>query len=409
MIKKLRFKFISVAMFSLFLVLAIIMTTINILNYIELVSEADSTLSVLVENRGTFPKIQHPFDREYTDPRHKSPELPYESRYFSVLLGENGEIVSVDTGKIAAIDTDKAIEYAKKVWSIGGEKGFADDYRYVSSKEDVRTRVIFLDCGRPLENFRSTFLICIIVSLLGMFAVLVLVILLSGRIVKPVSESYEKQKQFITDAGHEIKTPITIIDADTMVLEMELGDNEWVQDIRLQARRLATLTNDLIFLSRMEEEQNRTQMIELPFSDIVSETAQSFSLLAKTQNKTFVLDIQPMLSLCGDEKGLRQLISILLDNALKYSTENGYISVMLKKQGRAICLEVSNTAENILRENLEHLFDRFYRVDKSRNSQTGGYGIGLSIAKAVVTTHKGKITASYSDNSLFTISINLPI
>lgn len=150
-------------------------------------------------------------------------------------------------------------------------------------------------------------------------------------------------------------------------------------------------------------------MIELPFSDIVSETAQSFALLAKTQNKTFTSDIQPMLSLCGDEKGLRQLVSILLDNALKYSAENGYISVTLKKQGRTICLEVSNTAENISKENLEHLFDRFYRVDKSRNSQTGGYGIGLSIAKAVVTTHKGKITASYSVNNLFTISVNLPI
>ena len=221
-------------------------------------------------------------------------------------------------------------------------------------------------------------------------------------------ESYEKQKRFITDAGHEIKTPITIIDADAEVLEMDLPGNEWLQDIRFQTKRLASLTNDLIFLSRMDEEHTQLQTIDFPLSDLVSETAQSFQSLAKTQKKEFVTDIEPLLTMNGDEKSLRQLVSILLDNALKYSPENGSITLSLHKAGKMIHLTVTNTVESLAKENLAYLFDRFYRTDQSRNSQTGGYGLGLSIAKAVVTAHKGKITATASDSSSLTLDVLLP-
>lgn len=239
-------------------------------------------------------------------------------------------------------------------------------------------------------------------------AVLFLLIFLSGRIVKPFSENYEKQKRFITDAGHELKTPLTIIDADAEVLEMDIGENEWLRDIQTQTKRLAQLTNSLILLSRMEE-QPRTEKIEFPISDLVEETVETFQALAKTRNKNLSANIQPMLSMSGDEKAVRQLITILLDNAIKYANDGGRIEITLKKQKNMIYLSAFNTVESISKENIMHLFDRFYRVDQSRNSQTGGYGLGLSIAAAIVNAHKGKITASTEDEKSLLITAAFPV
>lgn len=236
-----------------------------------------------------------------------------------------------------------------------------------------------------------------------------MLLILSKRIVRPVAESYEKQKQFITDAGHELKTPMTIISADADLAEMECGENQWISDIRRQAQRLTDLTNDLIYLSRMEEEQPKLQRIDFPLSDVTEEMAQSFQALAKSQEKEFTLHIQPMISFTGDEKAIRQLLSILLDNALKYSPAGGQLKLVLEKQGRSIVLLVSNTsAQPIEQDKLPHLFDRFYRTDQSRSSQTGGYGLGLSIARSIVLAHKGKIRAESGDGRTLTIMIYLP-
>ena len=240
--------------------------------------------------------------------------------------------------------------------------------------------------------------------------VLGLMILLSKHIVKPFSENYEKQKRFITDAGHEIKTPITIINADTEVLEMDTGPNEWIDDIRIQTERLSHLTRDLIYLAKMEEGENQTPMIEFPLSEVVSETAASFQSLARTGVKQFTTRIEPMLSFYGSEENIRKLLSILLDNAVKYSNENGSIQLMLERKGRYIQLVVTNTTnETLNKEQLLHLFDRFYRMDASRNSETGGYGIGLSIAQAVVQMHKGKISVIAVDDTTIQFTVLLPV
>ncbi len=409
MIKKLRIQLIAASMFSLFLVLAIVIGAASILNYRTVVTDADNILAILAANGGVFPGMGAPPDDHRGGPRYLSPELPYESRFFSVLLSEDGAVIFVDTGKIAAVDTATAMEYAASVLSDGHEQGFVQDYRYtVQTTSENGFRIIFLDCGRGLASFQSTLLTSGLVAALGLMAVFILILLLSKRIVKPVAESYEKQKRFITDAGHEIKTPLSIISADADVLGMELGENEWLQDIQQQIKRLSELTNDLVFLSRMEEEQNQFHMIDFPLSDVVRETAQSFQVLSKVQNKVFTSSIQPHLSLRGDEKSLRQLISILLDNALKYADAEGRIVLTLEKLGRSVQLSVFNTADSISRAQLELMFDRFYRTDQSRNSQTGGYGIGLSIAKAVVSAHKGKITASTQDEKSLVITVTLP-
>lgn len=414
MIRKLRIKLILASMFSLMLVLGIILCAAGILNYRQIVVDADSILTILKKNDGTFlmddrPKNAPIFsDEPSRAERPFSAELPYESRYFSVFFSADGNVISVNTGKIAAVDSTAAVEYARAVVDDGDERGFVEDYRYTVYTVGDETHVIFLDYGREMSSFRTFLFTSAGVSTAGLLAVMMLLIFLSGRIVKPFMENYEKQKQFITDAGHELKTPLTIIDADAEVLEMDIGENEWLGDIRIQTKRLARLTNSLIQLSRMEE-QPRTEKIEFPLSDVVEETAETFQSLAKTQNKNLSSRIEPMLSMRGDENAIRQLITILLDNAVKYSDDGGRIELTLEKKKNSIQLSVFNTAEYISRDDLPNLFDRFYRADQSRNSKTGGYGLGLSIAAAVAAAHKGKIQASTQDGKSLLIVVSFPV
>ena len=338
-------------------------------------------------------------------------EMPYESRFFTVTVNDAGDVLSVDTGKIAAVDMADAVEYAQEALESGKERGFIDDYRWRKADTEDGALLLFLDCGRNLDTFRSFLLTSLAVSALGLLAVFLLILAFSGRVVRPVAESYEKQKRFITDAGHEIKTPLAIIEADADVLEMELdGESEWLSDIRLQTRRLTDLTNDLVYLSRMEERADGAPFVDFPLSDIVDETAQSFHSRAMQKRQTFTGEIERNLTLHGDEKAIRQLVSILLDNAVKYAPEDGVIRLKLARQGKNAALSVWNTtATPIPRESLDKLFDRFYRTDPSRSSETGGHGIGLSIAKAVVGAHRGKITAETDDGQSLRITALLPL
>lgn len=408
MIRRLRIKLILAAGISLFIVLTVIMGCAAIFNFQSVVSEADQTLALLSENNGSFPSMQRPQKNAPGPPRQMSPELPYESRYFSVLLDQEGDIISTNVGKIAAVDASEAAVYAQTVLEGGRERGFLDHYRYLVYTTERETHIIFLDCGRSLGNFRTFLLTSIAMSAAGLFAVLLLLVFLSRHIVKPFSDNYEKQKRFITDAGHELKTPLTIIDADAEVLEMDYGENEWLRDIQLQTKRLAELTNSLILLARMEEEHPKTELVDFPLSDMVEETLDGFQALARTRGRRLDSSIQPMLSFCGDEKALRRLVTILLDNAIKYANDGGRISLQLEQKKNTIYLRVFNTAESVPRDALNHLFDRFYRMDQSRNSQTGGYGLGLSIAAAIVNLHKGKISASTQDEHSLLITVALP-
>lgn len=415
MIGKLRIKLIIASMVSLLTVLLVIMTAINLLNYSKIVSDADSTLTLLAENDGAFPgggRIQPPPDEDFAPHApHLSPEFPYETRYFFAVLDADGTVASVNTGKIAAVDTSEAIEYAQCVWQQGKTQGFLGSYRFLRSETTAgQTLILFLDCRRSLDTARTLLLSCLGVSIVGSLLVLLLLIFLSGRIVRPFRISYEKQKQFITDAGHELKTPLTIINADAELLAMDIGENEWLTDIQHQTSRLANLTGDLILLSRMEEAQPQLQLLELPLSDLVEETALPFQAVARTQGKTLDCHIEPLVSLCGEEKSLRKLVSILLDNAVKYAAPHSTITCTLDRYKGAPRLTVRNPVEgNVTREQTARLFDRFYRTDQSRNSQTGGYGLGLSIAAAIVSAHKGRITASAAnDGAALVITVTFP-
>ncbi len=410
MIQKLKTKFIFLSMTALFVLLTVIIVGMNIINYNSVIDEADSILDVLSQNRGVFPDFELNLNGRPNDrlPPELSPETPYESRYFSVSYNEMGDIVNVDVSKVSAIGRDSAIKLAGEVKD---NQGFVGEYRYIVSDDFNGTRITFLDCGRKLDAFNNFLLSSIVMSIIGYAIVFVVIFILSGRIIKPIAESYEKQKQFITDAGHEIKTPLTIINANADILEMELQEpNESLIDIKEQTKRLKTLTEDLVMLSRMEETEQRIPKIEFPISEVVTETANSFKKSAVNEGKNFTCNIEPMLTLNGNDKAIRQLVSILLDNALKYSETDGTISITLTRQNRFVVLSVYNTvAGSIDPKQLKYVFDRFYRTDASRNSETGGHGIGLSIAKAIVIAHDGKIKATTNDEKSFVITATFPI
>ncbi len=406
MIRRLRMKLVGATILSLLVVLCIVLTAANLLNYHELISDADLTLAILAENQGTFPDSYEEWEqRDFLD----SPEFSYETRFFYAVLDANGNVTSTFTSQIAAIDDDTASDYAKIVWNKGKESGFYESYRYLVYSSASGNYVFFMDCSRTLTNARRLVFISTWVAAGGLAAVFVLLIFVSNKIVAPFAESYAKQKRFITDAGHELKTPLAVITADTEVLEMDIGENEWLTDIRHQTSHLTELTNDLVVLSRMEERDASAQLERFSLSALAEEVLESFRMMASAQNKSLECSIEPDLHMSGDEKAIRRLISILLDNAMKYSEENGTIRLTLRRQRHQLRLSVYNTMPVIKRENLSHLFDRFYRADESHNSQTGGYGLGLSIAASTVNTHRGKITASTEDEKSLLITAIFPV
>ncbi len=409
MIKRLKRKFIILAMTALFVLLAVIVSGMNILNYNSVIQESDTILDILSKNKGDFPEMVGPPGNNM--PQGMSPEVQYESRYFSVFINSSGELMRAEIDKIASVDVETAIDYANQVLEDGSTSGFIGEYRYIVNNEFNGARITFLDCGRKLNAFYRFLYTSIGMSLVGLIVVYIVLVIVGGRIIKPIAISYEKQKQFITDAGHELKTPLTIINANVDILEMEIGEeNECLIDIKQQSDRLKSLTENLVMLARMEEQESSIQKIEFPISEIVEDMAHAFNNLALQQKKKLEWDIQPLLSLNGNEKSISQLVSILLDNSLKYSIEGGEIKLKLKKQGKEIRLSVENeTLENIGDEQLKYVFDRFYRTDASRNSETGGHGIGLSVAKAIVSSHDGKINATMKNGNTFVITATFPV
>ena len=424
MIGRLRKKFIAAAIVAVFLVLLVLIGSINVLSYRSLVTDADGTLQILAENKGSFPRqmfreqdrpseMQAPPNGENSGPfnerRGGSGELAYQSRFFTAWFSADGSLSHVNLDNLASLTEEEASALAESVYAAGREKGFAEEYRYRRAACDGETLLVFLNCQRELATFREFLYASIGISLGGTLAVFLLLLLFSGRIVRPIAESYEKQKRFITDAGHELKTPITIIRADADVLASDLdGENEWIADIRKQTGRLAELTADLIFLSKMEEENPALQMQELSLSELVDETAQSFQSLALAKGKRFSASVAPDLQVKGDEKALGKLVSILLDNAMKYSPENGTVELKLDQSGKAAQLLVRNSTPPMEKGSADRLFERFTREDRSRNSESGGFGLGLAIAKAVTEAHRGKIHAQSEDGASLTVTAELP-
>ncbi len=399
MLKKLKIKFILAALLSISIGIIFIIGVINVINFRTVILDADDMLTLLEKNSGRLPikpdDMPPDLDIELT------PESPYEWRYFTVVYREGRPPVA-DTSNIAAVNNETAIEMANAVIKEDRGRGFFGQYRFLINEKNDHTQIIFLDCQRSLNNATTFLVVSIAVSALSVLIILFILWIMSERILKPMSETYTKQKRFITDAGHDIKTPITIIDADAELLEMDVGENEWLTDIKKQTTRLASLTGDLIYLSRMEETESVPHQ-DFPISDLIDEVISSFASLAKTKSIRINASIPPAVYYYGDENSVRKLMTVLLDNSIKYSAEGEQVDLSLKKAGKLITFKISNPAPQLDSEAVKRMFDRFYRSDKSRSS-VGGFGIGLSVASAIVTAHKGKITAE-KQGDLLTIEI----
>ena len=441
MIKKLKRRFIILAMVSLTILLAVIVAGMNIISYEKVVSDADTRLDVLEENSefllsrpDDMDDGKGPFgDRDDKDdffgpggpggPSMTKDEAE-EARFFIVTVDAEGNISRTDTERISAVDSDEAAEYAEKALASGKDKGFVGEFRYSVSESGEETRITFLDCGRVMESFRAFLQASVTMSLAGLLIVFAVICYFAERIVRPVAESHEKQKRFITDAGHEIRTPLAIIKANLDLMEMQLDNVEsahgrsaetdelrdGVSEIDGQVDRLTELTNDLVYLSRMEEDESSLVLADVPLSEITGAAVSAFAALAKEQGRTLTADIEEDVTVRGSTKELEKLLSIVLDNAVKYSGDGQPIEVTLKKEGRNALVEVRNTVDSELtNETLAHVFERFYRTDTSRNSQTGGHGIGLSMAQAIVSAHGGRINARTSDGHDFIVTAALPL
>jgi len=408
-IKKLQKKFIMITMGSLALVVFILLGVINIVSYYEIDSKMNGAIKILSENQGEFPK----YKKETAILSEKkfgfeiNPETPFQTRYFIVKVNRDGSIKETDTEHIAAVTSETAVEYANKILKNGKRSGHKDMYKYAVVDEPYGSMVIFVDYRIQSQEITLFSLISCAVALVTFSLVFILVSIFSKSVINPIIKSMEKQKQFITDAGHEIKTPLAIISANADVLELISGENEWITSIRNQTNRLDKLVKNLLMLSKMNEDDIQLAFSDFNLSDIVFETAVPFKVIAEKQNKKFLMDIRPELKLYGDENSIRQLVSTLVDNAMKYSNEAGEIKISLSAVKKGIKLEVYNTVDKIDKGKLDKLFDRFYRADSSRARETGGYGIGLSIAKSIVETHHGKIVAKSDDGKsiCFTVII----
>jgi len=401
MLKRLQRKFVAIAILALVTIVFVELFSVNMVNVYQRDSDSKSLLYLIAQNDGVLPNTTvtdafsgwHPFSRTQI-----TVETPYSTRYFVVKL--QGNIVTdISTRNIASVSNREAFEYAAQVYGKETGYGFLDIYRYYYAEDSTTGNAImvFLDFERELED---TFALATVSFLVGVIFILLLsfpVYLLTRSALAPVRRSIAQQKQFITDASHELKTPLAIISADADVLELCEGENEWISSIKSQTARMNTLVRNLVSLSKLDETANENEHVQFNISEAVLDTALNFEPMAKSKALQFSLDVTPDLTFKGSEGEIRQLVSLLCDNALKYTNDGGEIRISLYKSGKSLCLDAYNTCDTIEKEKLPHLFDRFYRADTSRARETGGYGIGLSIAKAIVERHKGKISATSAD------------
>ena len=404
MIYKLRKRLIWISGLSVVIVFVVIFIGIYAVSGNMLNSAMDILTDRISSNDGRFPSFNDN-DNDKNPPHERgfgglggfiTEETPFSTRFFSVRYDKNGNIVGEDVEFIVSISGDTAREYAEKAVSDGKERGWIEGYRYKIYDTRMGRNVVFVD-GHSNRSFTNMLLLTVgLVLLFSLGAIFVLIVIFSKRGVKPIAESYEKQKQFITDANHELKTPLTLILANLDIIEADIGKNEWVDDIRAEGERMNELVKQLVMLSRMDEDQIKLNFSDFSLSDAVTDTVSEFKTLSEEKGKPVTYDIQPDITYCGDEAGIRRAISILLDNALKYCDEGGniYLSVQSKRHP---VIYVENTFAAVDSIELNKLFDRFYRGDKSR-TYTGGFGIGLSIAKAVAEKHHGEISAYKKDN-----------
>ncbi len=424
--KQIRQRFIKIALLALTLAMLLVAGVINAVHFVNTSAELRETLDYIVENdNAKAQKKQEKTDVAKENPtnsvstqqtghkggNHRMDTRLEESRYFIAIRNSSGEIVLGIGSKETEYSKEELLKIAADVFASGDESGRTNNYLYqITDKDDGSRVAVFLNYESKKEEVLSLALISLGACVVGILLSLLLVSLLSKRAIQPMMDNIERQKQFITDAGHELKTPLTVISANMDVLSMDLRKNEWVQSTQKQVSNMRKLVNELVYLSRMDEADSALEMHDFNLSNAVRDTADPFTGMAEFNGKNLIVKAEDELTFSGDEAAIRRLVGILCENAVKYAPEDSDIHVSLRQSGKNIIFQTENAMKEPLSEEaLTHLFDRFYRGDESRSKEeNSGFGIGLSVARAITEKHNGTIKAKIFDDDKLQIVCTLP-
>lgn len=406
MIKKLQKKFVLINMSLVTAVLIGVVAVSCISGYQNSVAESKRALERAWASPPKF---------ELSDRWFKPPEGNFSwSPVFGVTLDQSGEIVSVTSNNVDV--SDELVQQAVALaLAQGNREGVISDMllRYRIDLTPEGTRLAFVDRTRELQSLLKLLLTSLAALLGGFAAFLAVSFYLSRWALRPVEQAWEQQRQFVADASHELKTPLTVILANIGILLSHQNDtiaqqHKWIENTQTEAQRMKKLVDDLLFLAKSDAVSTPVPHIRLDFSDLVWSSVLPFESIAFEQGVKLDSDIAPDVTVQGDMGQLRQVVAILLDNACKYAGEKGKVFVQLEAAQDKIRLRVNNTGEPILPDKLKHVFERFYRADASRAREKGGYGLGLAIAQSIVTAHKGSITAQSDAKNGTTFIVTLP-
>ena len=411
--KKLRLKMIGIV-FASVVAAFMVMTIILVMCFGAYRNrQADQITAMISENNGTVPQLKdykqqqknsQAFERYFNNYNEDS---SYRTRFFRIFLDEDKKVTNVNMDHIAAVDEKKAVRMTKMAMLRRGKVGLVGSYRYRKEYKDGQVRsIIFLDCKENQSFYHLAVTITITVSTLLTCLITVIFAIASKRAVRPFEINSNRQKQFITDASHELKTPLAIISANAEVLQYKGDGNEWTQNIIDQTKHMGKLINQLLVLAKLDEVQEKSEKQEADLKLLLEETIEPFEEVATQKKVTLKLHLEEGVTIRVNREQIAQLVSILTENAAKYVNDGGKIVWRLTKTQHGAVLVVKNTTEKELPDT-KRMFDRFYRSDSSRSSKTGGQGIGLSIAKKIVDSHKGSITAKAGDGRV-TFRVSLP-
>ena len=325
------------------------------------------------------------------------------STFYSVAIADNGTVLKTDN-KSGTLYTDELLKsYAYEIIKGNEKTGRIKSLTYLKSAKSGYTLVAFIDNAIMQGGMATVFRNTLIFGGISVVAVFAISLFLARRIVAPLEESFRKQKQFISDAGHELKTPVSVVSANAELLCREIGENQWLSNIRYENERMGNLVKQLLTLAKTENVSVQTERLD--FSRIVSGEILPFESVAFEQEVNLISDIANGIYVDGDSGRLKQLVSILIDNAIRHSESGGEVRAILKSDHGYAKLSVINDGKEIPPEQQKQIFERFYRIDTAR-SDDGHFGLGLAIAKAITDSHKGKIGISCHNGKIeFTVLI----
>ncbi len=417
MIRKLKCKFILVNMSLVFVVLVFTFAAIITSNYKGQQRDWNNILRMTLKMSDNPPSNKQPaeqFDVGHEPPKVDTPQPLSMSISFCVTVDPDGKILNMHGNNAEATDEflDKVVS---EVQSSDSKQGYLRAYKlqYLVEKGDKESRIAFVDIARSMGALRRLALTLLLVGAVALAAFAGISILLAQVAIKPVKEAWDQQRQFVADASHELKTPLTVILANTGILMSHKQDTiqaqaKWVAYIKDEAVRMKKLVEDMLFLAKSDVAKAPLHRMDLDLSELVWSCLLPFESVAYEQEVTMNHQITPDISVYADEGQMKQMVVILLDNACKYTKRGGSVTVMLEKKQDKAVLSVNNTGTVIEKDKLPHLFERFYRADESRARTEGGYGLGLAIAKSIVDGHHGKISveSSSENGTTFTVSMS---